>query len=195
MPDRPEAVKAAQPETESNSLFGRVFSEIKHGAGVVRDTTISVVKQGVQKGEELVKHPTTNKIVEHATTAGKEVLHQGQEIAQNPTTKKIVGQVSTAGQEVAREHVDRVHGVIDAGKRGDVNGVIRNGAPLAGEVMLGPAAAAGIIAKEKGSQILLQNVPPEHRETVRKLKQGTDLLTTKPTIPNLIIEGQTSGKY
>jgi len=193
--DRPEAGSAPPPETHSSSLFGHAMDSIKHSASVVRDTTVSVVKKGVEKGQEIAHSPTTHKIVGQVSEAGKDALHKGHEIAQSPTTKRIAGQVAVAGEEVAHDHVRKVNGVLEAGKHGDVNGVIRNGLPLATEVLMGPAATAAMIGKDKGGKIIMDNVPAEHRDTVNKIKNATDLATTKPTLPNLIIQGaEHSGK-
>jgi len=187
---------APPPETHSSSLFGHAMDSIKHGASVVRDTTVSVVKKGVQEGQEVAHSPTTHKIIGQVTEAGKNALHKGQEISQSPTAQHIEGQVAVAGKQIAHDHVNKVNGVIAAGRNGDVNGVIRNGLPLASEVLMGPAATALMIGKDKGGQIIMDNVPAEHRDTVKKLKDATDLATSKKNLPNLIIQGtEHSGKY
>ncbi len=195
--DRAEGVQTPPPAAESSSMFGRVMGGLKQ----LRDTTSSVVKHGVEKGEELAHSPTAKKIAGQVSDAAREGLHKAQDVAHSPTTKRIAGQVAGAGEEVARDHMNKVHGVLAAGQRGDVNGVIRNGLPLATEVLM-PHAAAIAIAKDKGGKILMENVPAEHRDNVGKIKKATDLATTKPTLPNLIIQGaehvehtERSGKY
>jgi hypothetical protein len=167
------------------------MDKIKHGASVVRDTTVDLVHKGVEKGDQIVHHPTTQKIAGEVAGAGKEVLHYGQEVAHNPTTKRIVGQAVIAGKEVGQEHVNSFNGVIAAGRNGDVHGVIQKGLPLAGEALMGPGAAALMIAKDKGEKIVIENLPPEQREAARKLKSATDIATIRPgNIPNLIITGK-----
>lgn len=192
--DKPEAVQP--PAAQSEGLFGRVMGHIKHGASVVGDTAGGVIKKGVEKTQEAAHSETVHKIAGQITEAGKEALHKGKEVAQSPTTKRIAGQVTVAGEEVARDHVNKVHGVVDATKRGDVNGMLRNGLPLATEV-LAPGAAALMIGKDKGGKIIMDNVPAEHRDTANKIKQATDLATAKPSLPNLILHGtdQHTGKY
>lgn len=182
--DRAEGVQTPPPAAESGSMFGHVMGGLKH----LRDTTGSIVKQGVEKGSEIVHSPTAKKIAGQVTDVAKDGLHKAQEVAHSPTTQKIAGQVAGAGEEVARDHMNKVHGVVDAGKNGDVKGVIRNGLPLATEVLM-PHAAAIAIAKDKGGKIVMDSVPAEHRDTAEKIKRATDLATTKPTLPNLIIQG------
>ncbi|MFX5210858.1 hypothetical protein ABTC77_19230, partial [Acinetobacter baumannii] len=86
---------------------------------------------------------------------------------------------------------NRFNGVIEAGKRHDVNGVIQQGLPLAGEALMGPGAAAALIAKDKGGKILMDNVPAEHRDTVQKIRGAADIATIRPSsiLPHLIIDG------
>ncbi len=191
--DRAEGVQTPPPSTESSSLFGHVMGGLKH----LRDTTGSVVKEGVHKGEELAHSPTAKKIAGQVSDAAKDGLHKAQEAAHSPTTKRIAGQVAGAGQEVAHDNMNKVHGVLAAGQRGDVNGVIRNGLPLATEVLM-PHAAAIAIVKDKGGKIIMDNVPAEHRDTAEKIKRATDLATAKPTLPGLILhneQAERSGKY
>lgn len=186
--DKSEGVTTQEPAPQSEGLFGRVMGHIRHGASVVHDATGSAVKKGVEKSQELAHSETAHKITGQIVEAGKEAVHKGKEIAQHPTTKKLEREVAVAGQEVARDHVNKVHGVADAVQRHDVNGVIRNGLPLATEI-LAPHAAALAIGKDKVGKIVMDNVPAEHRETAHKIKQATDLATAKPTLPNLILQG------
>ncbi len=188
-----ESDNKGQTETKSGSLFEHsgFMDKIKHGASVVRDTTVDLVHKGVEKGDQIVHHPTTKKIAGEVAGAGKDALHFGQDVAHNPTTKKIVGQALSAGKEVGQEHVNSFNGVIAAGRKGDVHGVLQKGLPLAGEALMGPGAAALMIAKDKGAKIVIENLPPEQREAARKLKNATDIATTHPSnIPNLIITGK-----
>lgn len=186
--DKPEVVQTAQPAPESGGLFGRVMGHIKHGASVGYDAASGVVKKGVEKTQEIAHSETTHRITGQITEAGKDALHKGKEIAQSPTTKKIAGEVAVAGEQVARDHVNKVNGIVAAEKRGDYGGMIRNAVPLATEV-LAPHAAAIAIVKDKGGKIVMDHVPAEHRETAKKIKEATDLATTKPTLPNLILHG------
>ncbi len=193
--DRAEGVQTPPPAAESSSMFGHVMGGLKH----LRDTTSSVVKQGVEKGEELAHSPTAKKIAGQVADATKEGLHKAQDVYHSPTTQRVKGQVVGAGEEVARDHMNKVNGALAAGKRGDVGGVIHNAAPLAAEVLM-PHAAVLAIAKDKGGKIVMDNVPAEHRGTAEKIKRATDLATSKPTLPNLIIHGaeqqtERSSKY
>jgi hypothetical protein len=189
--DRPMDSATTPPPAESNGLFAHAFDKIKHGATAVRDTTFGVVKQGVEKGQEIAHHPTTQKIVGEVTDAGKRAVHAGQEAAHSPTSQRIAGQVVEAGQEVGRDHARKAMGVIEAGKRGDVNGVIHNGLPLASEVFLGPLPTAAMLAKEKGGKILMENLSSEQREAARKLQGAAEIATTPTSqLPGLIIHGK-----
>lgn len=190
-------VQSKQPEApHESSLFSSTFEHIKHGVSSV--TSSDIVQKSIAKGHEIINDPTTKKIAGQVADAGRQALHKGQEIAQDPRTQHVAGQVVGAGKDVAREHVNRVNGVIEAGKRHDINGVIQQGLPLAGEALMGPGAAAAMIAKEKGGKILMDNVPAEHRDTVRKIQGATDLATAKTSkiLPHLIIDGADSNhKY
>ena len=182
--DRAEGVQAPPPAAESSSMFGHVMGGLRS----LRDTTGSIVKKGVEKGEEIATGPTAKKIAGQVTEAAKDGLHKAQEVAHSPTTKRIAGQVAGAGEEVARDHVNKVNGALAAGKRGDVAGVIHNAAPIAAEVLM-PHAAAIAIARDKGGKIVMDNVPAEHRDSAEKIKKATDLATSKPTLPDLIMQG------
>ncbi|MBI2811125.1 MAG: hypothetical protein HYX67_09895 [Candidatus Melainabacteria bacterium] len=195
--DRAEGVQTSPPAAESSSLFGHVMGGLKQ----LRDTTGSVVKHGVEKGEELAHSPTAKKIAGQVSDVAKEGLHKAQDVAHSPTTKRIAGQVVGAGEEVGRDHINKFKGAVAAGEHGDFNGVVRNGVPLATELLM-PHAAAIAIVKDKGGKILMENVPAEHRDTAGKIKKAADLATSKPTLPNLILQGsdhvehtERSGKY
>ncbi|MFN8551013.1 MAG: hypothetical protein U0103_05950 [Candidatus Obscuribacterales bacterium] len=186
--DKSEGVQTAPPAPESEGLFGRVMGHIKHGASVVHDAAGGVVKKGVEKTQEIAHSETTHRITGQIAEAGKDAFHKGKEIAQSPTTKKIAGEVAGAGHEVARDHVNKVQGIVAAEQRGDYGGMVRNALPLAAEV-IAPHAAALAIVKDKGGKIVMDHVPTEHRDTAKKIKDATDLATTKPTLPNLILHG------
>ncbi|CAN5730856.1 hypothetical protein BH10CYA1_BH10CYA1_50660 [soil metagenome] len=83
--DRAEGVQTPPPTAESSSMFGHVMGGLRQ----LRDTTGSVLKHGVEKGEELVHGPTAKKIAGQVTDVTKEGLHKAQEIYHSPTTKKI----------------------------------------------------------------------------------------------------------
>jgi hypothetical protein len=189
--DRPTD-SATAPQAESSGLFAHTFMDkIKHGATAVRDTTLGVVRQGVEKGQEIAHHQTTQKLVGEVTDAGRKAVHARQEVVHNPTTQRVAGQVVEAGKEVGRDHARQAMGLVDAGRRGDVTGVIHHGLPLASEVLMGPLPAAAMLAKEKGGKILMENLSPEQRETATKLQGAAEIATTPVSqLPNLILHGK-----
>ncbi len=114
----------------------------------------------------------------YVTEGTKDLVHQGMEkgrqIADDPTTKKITGKVVEGAKEIYDEKSGKAINTYEAGKRGDVQGVLKNGLPLAKDVLLGPEAAAAKIIKDKGYEAAMKAAPPEQRETLRKAKQAMD---------------------
>jgi hypothetical protein len=66
--------------------------------------------------------------------------------------------------------------------------VIRNGAPLVRDVLIGPEALALKLAKDKAFDVLIQNAPPEQRAQLRearRLFEKTSVITN-PNISDLV---------
>src|SRR5579883_1232844 len=116
-------------------------------------------------------------------------LEEGKKLADKPAAKQIQREVTQAGKEIARQHVDSVNGVIQAGKHGDVAGAIRKGLALAGEAMMGPGALALKIAKDKGADIAISHAPKGQQEKLREMKGAVDRATDRTHLPQLTITG------
>lgn len=154
---------AAKPDPQTGAaLFegSGWMDKFKHGA-----------KTALEHGADLAK-----KGGHMAAEAGSHVYQKGKEVAQNPTTQKITKEVVNAGSEIVHEQVANGKGVYQAGKNGDVRGVIEKGAPLAAAAALGPEAAIAGLVKKKGVEIVAEKVmkPQEtgapHRKTVPDLE-------------------------
>lgn len=112
------------------------------------------------------------------TEGTKDLVHQGLEkgrqIADDPTTKKITGKVVEGAKEVYHEKSGQALNTFEAGKNRDVQGVLKNGLPLAKDVLIGPEAAAAKLIKDKGFEAAMKAAPPEQRENLRRAKQAMD---------------------
>jgi hypothetical protein len=126
-----------------------------------------VAQKGWEKGKETVQD------VRNSEAAGQ-IVDQGKKVINSPTTKRITGEVVEQGKQIGREKVGQATGVVEAGKRGDVNGVIRNGAPLVRDVLIGPEALALKLAKDKAFDVVIQNAPPEQRGQLREARRLFD---------------------
>jgi hypothetical protein len=140
-----------------------------------------LAQKGLEKGKETY-HDVRN------SDAVGQVVDQGKQVINSPTTRRITGEVVEQGKAIGREKVGQVNGVVDAGKRGDVNGVIRNGAPLVRDVLIGPEALALKLAKEKAFDALIANAPPEQRGNLIRARQAFDKtqMISNPSISNMI---------
>jgi len=127
-----------------------------------------------------IKHGT--QALAHSTS---QLLHKGlehgKEIAQSPAAKNIEHQIVVTGKQIGDDHVRKARGLVEAGKAGDVQGVLRNGLPLAGEVIMGPQAAAIKIAKDKATEAA-GHASDATNSTAGKYKPAARL-------PALIIDG------
>lgn len=175
------AAAAAKTGEQKNLLEESGFL---NGMRKLRDTTTDVVRSGVEKGKEVINDPNTRRVTGEIVDAGKKVIN-------SPTTQRITGEVIQEGKQIGREKVGQVNRVIDSGKRGDVEGVVRNAAPLARDVILGPEALALKIAKDKAFDVLINNAPPERRRELRMAREAFDK-TQQITNPNVsrMIEDQ-----
>ena len=154
------------------------------GLRKIRDTTGNVVSKGVEKGKEVYTD------VKGSEAVGR-IVDQGKQVVNSPTTRRITGEVVQQGKEVGQQKVREVKGVVDAGKRGDVEGVIRNGAPLVRDVLIGPEALALKLAKEKAFEALIQSTPPgRQREALRDAKRLFDKTSviSDPSLSRLVEE-------
>jgi len=140
--------------------------------------------KGLEKGKE-VYHDAKN------SQAAGQILDQGKQVINSPTTHRIEGQVVEEGHKIYSQKQREVHGVVEAGRRGDVNGVIRNGAPLVESTLLKPQVEAARIAKDAAFEILIANAPPEKRGELIRAKAMFDKTSQllNPSISHLI-EGQ-----
>lgn len=140
-----------------------------------------VAQKGWEKGKETVQD------VRNSEAVGQIVDH-GKQVVNSPTTRRITGEVVEQGKQIGREKVQQATGVVEAGKRGDVNGVIRNGAPLVRDVLIGPEALALKLAKDKAFDEVIKNAPPEQRVQLREARRLFDKtsIITNPSISNLI---------
>ena len=170
------------PAGDSNSLFER--SGFLDGMKNLRDTAGDVAHKGLDKSKEVISD------VRNSHAAGQ-VVDQGRQLINSPTTKRITGEVVHQGKEIGKEKAREVNGVLDAGKRGDVNGVIRNGAPLVKDVLIGPEALALKLAKDKAFEMLIANAPPDKRGDLIRAKTAFDRTSQikNPDISHLV-EGQ-----
>jgi hypothetical protein len=158
-------------------------------------------------GRSLLEHSGFLDRIKHgAVTLGHKAadvmhkgIHQGEQFAHDPKTQQVAHEVAheamKAGTRVAHDHVKKVQGVADAVKRGDVDGVVRNGLPLVGEA-LSPHAAALKIAKDAAVDIAEQHASPQVRAEIEKRKAAADQNqnTHIKHIPHVIIDGITSSQ-
>lgn len=143
----------------------------------VRDTAGDATRNGLDKGKEVLNN------VRNSEAAGQ-IVDRSKQVINSPTTKRITGEVVEQGKEIGREKAREVRTVVDAGKRGDVKGVIKGGAPLVKDALLGPEALALKLAKDKAFEVLLKNAPPDQRDELVRAKQAFDR-TSRITNPRI----------
>ncbi len=147
------------------------------GMRKIRDTAGDAAHKGLDKSKEVVNN------VRNSEAAGQ-IVDRSKQVINSPTTKRITGEVVEQGKEIGREKAREVKSVVDAGKRGDVKEVIRGGAPLVKDVLLGPEALALKLAKDKAFEVLLKTAPPDQRDQLERAKQAFDR-TSKITNPRI----------
>jgi hypothetical protein len=103
-------------------------------------------------------------------------LAKGKELAADPKTKQVEGEALTAGKQILQEHKEQGLRTLDAGKRGDIQGVLKNGLPLAAEAAMhaNPIGLAITLAKPKVMEIAINHVPVEHQGTLKGAKSLVD---------------------
>jgi hypothetical protein len=164
---------APQPQPVSPLLEDSGFlSGLKHAG----HSAGQLFNKGVKEGQDLLHSPTAKKI-------GGQIADTSHQIITSPTTGKIVSEVKQTGVQVAHENVDHVNGAIRAGKAGDLQGVVKNVAPLAEEAALGPTGLALKIGKDKLTDAAVSHAPASDREALKQLAQGGRIL------PHLTIVG------
>ncbi|MBX9949104.1 MAG: hypothetical protein K2Y39_08070 [Candidatus Obscuribacterales bacterium] len=182
--------RASTREVQQNSGQSNSSSSLFEGSGFMDGLKKfgkgagEVAQKGWEKGKEAVQD------VRNSDAVGQ-IVDQGKQVANHPTTRRITGEVVEQGKQIGREKGQQVTGVVEAGKRGDVNGVIRNGAPLVRDVLIGPEALALKLAKDKAFDELIKNAPPEQRgqlREARRLFEKTSMITN-PNISDLV-EGE-----
>lgn len=140
--------------------------------------------------------------------AGKTVLHgaedlahkgldKGKELAHSKAGQKIGHEVVATGKEIGEKNVHSVKGVMEAGKHGDIGGVIRHAAPLVGEAALGPQGMVLKIAKDKALQAAEEHVQSrgqsQKTEHVEPSHKKSDAKTER-VLPHITIVGDDDGK-
>lgn len=170
-----QQIPPPQSGGQNPDLFER--SGFMDGVRKVRDTAGDAARNGLGKGKEVLNN------VRNSEAAG-EIVERSRQVINSPTTRRITGEVVEQGKEIGREKAREVRNVVDAGKRGDVKEVIRGGAPLVKDVLLGPEALALKLAKDKAFEVLLKNAPPGQRDELVRAKQAFDR-TSQITNPRI----------
>jgi hypothetical protein len=131
---------------------------------------------------------TAGTISQKATDLAHQGLEKGKQLTADPRTKQVEGEALTAGKQILEEHKQQGLRTLDAGKRGDVQGVLANGLPLAAEAAMhaNPIGLAITLAKPKVLDIALNHVPVEHQGTLRGAK---NLVDTASSVTHLNIHG------
>jgi hypothetical protein len=118
----------------------------------LRDTAGNAAKKTFEAGRDIVSD------VKNSEAVGQ-IVDKAKDVANSPTTRRVTGEVVRQGKEIGREKTEQVKGVVEAGKQGDVQGVIRNGAPLVKDVLAGPE----LFAMNKAFDALIANAPTQER--------------------------------
>ena len=181
--DRASTKEVQQSSGQSNSGGSSLFegSGFMDGLKKFGSKAGEVAQKGWEKGKETVQD------VRNSEAVGQ-IVDQGKKVVNSPTTQRITGEVVEQGKQIGREKVQQATGVVEAGKRGDVNGVIRNGAPLVRDVLIGPEALALKLAKDKAFDEVIKNAPPEQRGQLREARRLFDRtsIITNPNISDLV---------
>lgn len=109
------------------------FSRMKHKAQDAGKT----VAHAVHSGEE------------HARDAAQKGVKAAEKAAHSPQAQQALHTAKDIAKDASKDEVRDVQGAIQAGKRGDVQGVIKHAAPLAEEAALGPHVLIARKAKEE----------------------------------------------
>lgn len=124
-------------------------------------------------------------------------LEKGKELAHSQTGQKITHEVVSTGKELAQKNVRDAKGVVEAGKHGDIGGVITHAAPLVGEAALGPQGVLLKVAKDKAihaaeGQVRSQ-VEQHSKEGQNKTGNNDKAQKSAHYLPGLTIDGADEG--
>jgi hypothetical protein len=149
---------------ESTGLFAH--SGFMDGLKKVGHSASDLVSKGVKEGQDLANSETGKKVRAQAI----ETTHQ---VMASPVTKRVVSEATQTGKQLAADNVNHVNGAVHAAQRGDVAGVIKNAAPIAGEVALGPGGVALGIARQKVTEAAISQAPASQRAGLQHLNDLT----------------------
>jgi uncharacterized protein YkuJ len=176
--DTPQNPGPGAASSEGNWLERSGFLE---RARSLRDTAGNAAQKTFEKGREVVTD------VKNSEAVGQ-IVDQAKDAANSPTARRVTGEVVRQGKEIGREKTEQVRGVVDAGRQGDVQGVIRNGAPLVKDVLAGPE----LFAMNKAFDTLIATAPtPERRRQLESARRAFDR-SSQIMDPDIIklVEGQ-----
>lgn len=127
-----------------------------------------------------------------ATDLVHQGVDKGRQIATAPQTRQIEGEALNAGKQIVEEHKQKGLAVVEAGKRGDVQGVLRNGLPLAGEMALkaNPLGLLYTVGKDPALGIAMKHATPEQQA---KLKGAATILDRASSVTHFNFKGIGSG--
>jgi len=158
---------------------------LKSGWNKVQSKTAEVAHQGMEEGRKLANSPAGKHIQEKAVEAGHQGLEAGRKLANSPAGNQIQKEAKEAGHEVVEQHKKEGLGLVHGIKTGNINEVVRNGAPLAAEAAMGPAGVAKVIVEHKLAEKAMNHVPAQDQESARKAQSVIE----KHGFPNLSLSG------
>jgi hypothetical protein len=128
-------LQSAAKDTGSNAAVtshwsfhsGKLFDEMKEKAKSAGHSALGVMK----KGEEAAAQAAHSPQAQHAVESANKAVH-------SPEARQAAATAAHIAKDATKPETAEVQGAIAAGKRGDVNGVVRNALPLAEEAALGP---------------------------------------------------------
>jgi len=106
-------------------------------------------------------------VQDKSTEAAHQGMDSARQFAKSPTGQQIKHEAVQAGKEVYDSHKKEALGVVHGVQTGNVNEVLRNGAPLAVEAVAPPLAARAIVQR-KALEVASKHVSPEHRDSIQK---------------------------
>jgi len=183
MADRPAATDSPKNSGQTQSSDGSLLerSGFLDRARSWRDTAGNAAQKTFEKGREVVND------VKNSEAVGT-IVDKTKEAATSPTARRVTSEVVRQGKEIGREKTEQVKDVVEAGRQGDVRGVIRSGVPLVKDVLTGPE----VFAMNKAFDVLINSAPnPERRRQLESARRAFDLNSQimDPDIVKLV-EGQ-----
>jgi hypothetical protein len=166
---------------ENTGLFAH--SGFMNGLKTIGHSASGLVNKGVKEGQDLANSETGKKVKAQAIETTRQVMA-------SPVTKRVVSEATQTTKQLAAENVSHVHGAINAAQHRDVAGVIRNAAPIAGEVALGPGGVALNIARQKATEAAISQAPASQRAGLQHLND----LTHVGSLQHLTIAGLTKAE-